>query len=54
MGIKRGTSDNLDGNTGFSTLLRKLVRVTKDELLAEERKYEAAKKRRKVKTKRTR
>jgi hypothetical protein len=33
----------------FESLLKKLVRVPKEELLAEERKYEAAKRRRKAK-----
>jgi hypothetical protein len=33
----------------FIGLLKRLVRVPKDELLAEERKYEAAKKRRQAK-----
>jgi hypothetical protein len=39
---------------GFSSLLKKLLRVPKEELLTEERKYEAAKKRCKLKAKRTR
>jgi hypothetical protein len=46
-----GTAPKLDGSDGFSSLLSRLVRVPKAELLAEERKYEAAKKRRPQKAK---
>ena len=37
------------GGQGFTSLLKSLVRVPKQELLAEDRKYEAAKKRRQTK-----
>jgi hypothetical protein len=40
-----------DGERSFTGLLKQLVRVPKEELLAEERKYEAAKKRRQAKAK---
>jgi len=38
-----------DGGKEFAGLLKRLVQVPKDELLAEERKYEAEKKRRQAK-----
>ena len=41
------TAIKRDGGNEFAGLLKRLVRVPKEELLAEERKYEAAKRRRK-------
>ena len=45
---------NGDGGKAFAGLLGKLVRVPKEELLAEERKYEAAKRRRQQRAKKKR